>query len=370
MPPFYAPRILWGALVLAALAVAPCASAQITITQADVQAQLAATGTATSFDAVESPANIAGLQVLADRSGGSQTWDFTAVTWENETSATFTPVSAPVPGSDVITGATHIVRVTTEGDSTAYAFYDLTADAYHTLGVAAEVDDGEGGTIVGGLRFDPFDVVFPLPLTSTSAWATTYGLVLIPSFEGFTTEATETSAVEGWGTLVTPAGSASVLKVRTKVVSTTTIEIPEVGPIVSTDSSYSVEFVSAGGVGASIELDGDGQVMWASYGTLLGGGNTAAGGAPEAAFDLAVRGANPARRGADVEVAFSLAAPADVRLEAFDALGRRVATLAEGSRGAGPQRAALATAGLPAGVYVVRLGVEGRTESIRVTVAE
>ena len=55
------------------------------------------------------------------------------------------------------------------------------------------------------------------------------------------------------------------------------------------------------------------------------------------------------RRGALVELAYSLPEAADVRLEAFDMLGRRVATLAEGPRGAGAQRATFATDGLRAG---------------------
>ena len=77
----------------------------------------------------------------------------------------------------------------------------------------------------------------------------------------------------------------------------------------------------------------------------------------EAAGRLAV-GPNPVRSRS--RVSFSLGAPADVRLSVADLLGREVAVLDEGARGAGPQRAWLDGRGLPAGTYVVRLSVDGR----------
>lgn len=62
---------------------------------------------------------------------------------------------------------------------------------------------------------------------------------------------------------------------------------------------------------------------------------------------------NPTRGAATV--AFTLAAPADVRLALFDALGRRVAVLADGPRPAGRHDVALDVGTLPAGVYALRL---------------
>ncbi|MEL6445057.1 MAG: T9SS type A sorting domain-containing protein [Bacteroidota bacterium] len=64
-----------------------------------------------------------------------------------------------------------------------------------------------------------------------------------------------------------------------------------------------------------------------------------------------------------------LAAPAEVRVAVVDLLGREVAVLAEGTRTAGTYALTFETAGLPAGVYVVRAAVGGVTETQRVTVA-
>ena len=363
------PRLLRIPLV-ALLALASQASAQITITRADIIAQLTTTGSGTSFDLV-GESDFPAVQALADRSGGGQTWDFSSFSWTEEASSTSAPASGAVPGSEIaaLQAASHVV-VYTEADSVAYGFYRVTDDAFEILGVTTEVDDEQGGTVTGGILFTPFDLVMPLPLTASSAWTSTYALELIPAIPEFETETTETSSVEGWGTLLTPAGSAAVLKVRTKAVTTSTITIPNLPPIVTTDSSYTVEFVSKDGTSAAIFLDSDGEVWDASYSVLSGSGTA---GEPTAgghdALGISLKTENPVRRGTLVELAYSLPEAADVRLEAFDMLGRRVATLAEGPRGAGAQRATFATDGLRAGVYVVRLGAGAQSASLRVTVA-
>src|SRR5690606_30325148 len=53
-------------------------------------------------------------------------------------------------------------------------------------------------------------------------------------------------------------------------------------------------------------------------------------------------------------VAFSLDAPGRAALALYDALGRRVATLADGTFAADRHEAAVSTQGLAAGVYVLR----------------
>ena len=76
---------------------------------------------------------------------------------------------------------------------------------------------------------------------------------------------------------------------------------------------------------------------------------------------------NPATRAATVR--FTLDAGQDVRLEALDVLGRRVALLVEGPQSAGPHSIALDTSALPAGVYVLRLSAGAETRVARLTVA-
>ena len=75
--------------------------------------------------------------------------------------------------------------------------------------------------------------------------------------------------------------------------------------------------------------------------------------AAPAAFALSAPAPNPTR-GA-TRLAYALPEPAAVSVEVFDAVGRRVAVLDQGSRSAGSHVADLDAAGLPAGVYSVRL---------------
>ena len=84
---------------------------------------------------------------------------------------------------------------------------------------------------------------------------------------------------------------------------------------------------------------------------------------------LALRAVYPNPSSGETHVTFSLPAAQDVRLEVFDALGRRVATLAEGAFPAGDHRATWGGRGggtrAGSGLYLVRLtapgGVETRT---------
>lgn len=69
-------------------------------------------------------------------------------------------------------------------------------------------------------------------------------------------------------------------------------------------------------------------------------------------------GPNPVR--AQSRIAFTLDAAAVARVSVVDVLGREVAVLADGAHAAGPQHAWLDGRTLPAGVYVVRLAVDGR----------
>ena len=77
-------------------------------------------------------------------------------------------------------------------------------------------------------------------------------------------------------------------------------------------------------------------------------------------------GPNPAR--GDATVRFTLDRAQDVRVALYDVLGREVAVVADGTFGAGEQTAAVPTAGLPAGVYVLRLQAEGAQTSLQISV--
>ena len=100
-------------------------------------------------------------------------------------------------------------------------------------------------------------------------------------------------------------------------------------------------------------------------GTLSGQSVATVGGPEAAAFALSV-GPNPTR--GDATVRFSLDRAQRVQVALYDVVGRRVAVVAEGTFGAGDATASVATADLPAGIYILRLQGEDAAATRTVTV--
>jgi photosystem II stability/assembly factor-like uncharacterized protein len=88
-------------------------------------------------------------------------------------------------------------------------------------------------------------------------------------------------------------------------------------------------------------------------------------GVPGGAAGIRVVGPNPFGASSAVEVALPSASA--VRVQLFDAAGRRVATLADGRLGAGRHRLQIDGRGLAAGVYVARMELDGRRFAAQLT---
>ncbi|HLT48302.1 MAG TPA: T9SS type A sorting domain-containing protein, partial [Rubricoccaceae bacterium] len=74
---------------------------------------------------------------------------------------------------------------------------------------------------------------------------------------------------------------------------------------------------------------------------------------------------NPSRGSA--KVTLTLSRPSEVEVAVYDVLGRQVAVLASGRYGAGAHALTLGGAGLPAGVYVVRVTAGSAVATTTVT---
>ncbi|MEO0559984.1 MAG: alpha-amylase family glycosyl hydrolase [Bacteroidota bacterium] len=82
-----------------------------------------------------------------------------------------------------------------------------------------------------------------------------------------------------------------------------------------------------------------------------------------------LRGVYPNPSVASSTVRYELATPGSVRLEVFDALGRRVATLTDARQPVGVHELMVDTSSWPSGVYVVRMTTEDGMQTVRLTVA-
>lgn len=83
---------------------------------------------------------------------------------------------------------------------------------------------------------------------------------------------------------------------------------------------------------------------------------------------LALEAAYPNPFNPETMIAFDLPAPAEVAVEVFDGLGRRVAVLARGPYAAGRHELRWQAAGLPSGVYLVRMAAAGQVRTQTVTI--
>ncbi len=100
---------------------------------------------------------------------------------------------------------------------------------------------------------------------------------------------------------------------------------------------------------------------------ILDGGPVSTEDGPPVAFGLDPPYPNPAI--GRLMVQFDVPAPADVRLTVYDALGRRVARLAEGPQQAGTFTVGVETSAFAPGVYLVRMESDGFTAVRRFVVA-
>jgi hypothetical protein len=83
---------------------------------------------------------------------------------------------------------------------------------------------------------------------------------------------------------------------------------------------------------------------------------------------LALRGNSPNPFARRTTLRYTLPRAADVHLSVYDALGRRVATLAQGRQPAGRKERVFDAGRLPSGLYLVRLQADDRVVTRRVTV--
>ena len=337
-------------LLVAAACIALPARGQVTVTYAMFEAGLNLTGTLTSHPTQSSAA----LLALAAQEGANQTWDFTGLAYDPPEVVQISPVTPPVPGSSDphLAQATHITRYVAD-DSTFYIYHLLAPTESAALGLV-------GPNIL--IRYVPSERNAVIPLTFGATWTASFESQFEPAIPGATFTTQSSGEVVGWGTLVTPAGSAQALMAR--IESTTTISFPPLPPIIS--NTVQVLFTDYGNMNASVHIP-QGFPAEGEYNVFSGG--TANAPTPEdGGLSIAVDGAHPIRLGAPIRLVYALDAPARPRVELFDPLGRLVADFQDVERPAGVYRLSWSAAPAP-GAYIARLTAGGGTASRVVTIS-
>ena len=120
----------------------------------------------------------------------------------------------------------------------AYTFRHQSASAYTTVGYGAEVSN-----LPVPIIFDDHDVVYELPLnygntsTSHSSWK-----INLPTLAYYGFQQHRQNEVDGWGSITTPSGTFDVLRVKTTLDASDTINIDTLGMGFSIDRPRTREY--------------------------------------------------------------------------------------------------------------------------------
>lgn len=346
------------AIVLTAgsLIVPGAAFAQITISQAQVQAVLSPGNTVRFYsDTTDTMANVGGV-------GGGNVYDFTSLQFyypgrETVFSASAIPQLAPRYPA----GTVSLKLPVPYGGSGGSIFINFTFPAGQWYSQGESI-------LLPAFGYEQYIHIVPPELAAN--FPITFGALFTQSltdvdttyiggvFSGAMSSAfSESTVVDGFGTLLLPGLSPlNCLRVRT---------VEYNGGMNKNFSYYTQE-------GATVIVDADntqpdvGLIRVQSLIYLLGGplssvresGGT---GVPPEKFSLSQNYPNPFNPSTTIR--FALPKAGFVVLKVFDALGQQVATLVEGDRSAGEYTVEWRPEGLPSGVYYYRLQVDGNIEA-------
>lgn len=346
-------REILSACLIIALVITPTA-AQIRITADDYQKIVGHHVEATVHEM--SAQHYPSLTGLVDAVGPDKTYDFTPYTYPTSIPGNYDGASSAggTPGAAIVALATanyvNIYQIAGAYGGTSYIYYDLKADGLFTLGNAfVQATDFDRNSIIDtGWSTNAPHERSPLPLMMGSTW--TQSWVSTNTGFGVTSETTtsEQGVVEGWGTLVTPAGSAPALRVKRTRTRTMTGLPPS-------QSTFTL-FETGTTLSASIVTDATGAVSSATYtnGTITSDATREW----HPSFNLHQNVPNPFT--SSTRISFSIKHPAYVTLKLFDVRGTEIATLIDASLSVGEHAANVHADDLTNGIYLYRLQVDGR----------
>jgi hypothetical protein len=339
--------------------------AQITITNDDVNAKLAAGNIIQNIqDTLTTSANIG--------APGATSWDFSGLHAHMTTTLTSVD-AATTPYISQFPGANHALKTSLSGNIPG-APGPVSGDLYLYLVVGTNLlspgQMGGGtveltgvGTFNGEIRFrnTPSDTTYALPSTLGSHWGSTYtsndtiwiyGVPFIGTLEIDGTPADHSLSydVDAYGPMTIPGGSVhEALRIK----KTDRVSENILGWIFLAKDGASVQLATGDQVDNGTISVVRTSITWSPAFTT---GVAEAPSEPRT-FSLAQNYPNPFNPSTTIR--FSLPSATDVTLQVFDPLGRTVATLADGKLEAGEHQVVFNGAGFASGVYFYRLTAGG-----------
>ena len=318
------------------------------------------------------------LTPIIAATGPDQTWDFTATTYTDTTSGilTYSRLPADVLGSSLPVFANAQFAISTtgmdeEGNEATFVFYQgLSGDSLLGYGgIATGVLEGVRDTSV--LISSPPELDLLLPLTYETSWRdSTTTIIDGESFPAY--EITEVR-VDGWGTLITPAGTAPALRLHYDVKN-----YLDGSPVPFFEESF-LDFQTNGDLEAYL-LIGTGDfstsksssmvAVEASYSVREPVTSTSISeevGLPEG-FTLSQNFPNPFNPTTTIN--YEIEANTHVRLRVVSLTGEEIRTLVDGTQTAGTYQVRFDASGLASGLYLYQLETNRGRQSRLMTVVK
>lgn len=333
-------------LVLVLWLIAASAFAQPTITANDYRKLIGVKeiiGNYASFD-------VTGLSALVAAQGPSQIWDITGKAYFKIDSTEFIyfdyPDGAPRANDPAFTGCNLVARFKNlwiETSITNWQFLSLNDTGFLAYGT---VIDSAGYNQVASKNTPPI-LSYKFPMTYNTSWKST---TTITNAGGFVTKATYTNRVDGYGTLKTPAGTFSCLRLSQRIDGETG------GPFPVVTTSFTYYFLGKDtpyGI-AAITADANNLPYIVNYVDvkLVAAVEQHENAVPQS-FELAQNYPNPFNAITTIE--FYLPQSNHVMLKVFNLTGEEVATFAAENLAAGRHITQWNAGGLASGVYFYRL---------------
>ena len=304
----------------------------------------------------EDNSNTAAIETLIGQTGANQTYDLTAITYEDTFTGTYTITDgATGPGAEIdpLDRATKtlILPFTINedgqvGEGTIYDYLRVTPDASYNMGGYFE------GTLNGGpaqfttTRTPDGDPEFIFPMTIGSMWSQDYTETTIFGGSSFETDISKEYEVDGWGTMLVPTLEDPIEVLRVKNVETRTFA--------GIEFSTTCYDLRANGLVAANFCEGEFDKAPTATVTILNAMATdVTSDATPVGLRLGEAYPNPAR--AQLTLTYELPETGPVTLTVYDVLGRAVRTVVDAVQPTGVHSVSLGVNDLPTGHYIVRL---------------
>jgi len=289
--------------------------------------------------------------------GPDQVWDFSGFNYIDSTVITYEVMvvdpNDPLLDIEELSSSQYINKITilpgsggVEDTSTSYLYTSLENDVWTVNGSFTMIDLDLDGVLDSALQyFVPSSVQVPFPVTSTSEWFDSTNLVTVfDGMEFIGSIMIDTTRVQGYGTLITPQGTAEALRVHNKSLNKSPF-FPNV------DESNDYDFVTADDeISASIVVE-DGRAFY-SVRTIVDG--------PSSTIDLndisfIVNGVspNPFQNTFDVNLNIKEAGNIEFYLISLD--GQVTSLLKKDYLSSGFQNIQLTTENIPRGLYYLQV---------------